>query len=114
MALLDMRGSLALLVEHLRLSLSRAPVVTSPFCHFAVTDAFPEALYAAMLDNLPPLSSYRPEHPEKLAAAWTAPARATCCRSRRISRHWTRRADSCGRRSPPLADDSIRRLVLRS
>jgi hypothetical protein len=102
-----------LLVEHVRLSLSRAPVVTSPFCHFAVTEAFPDALYAAMLDGLPPLSSYRPEHPEKYGRMDGTSARNVlpltpenlealdpACRWL-----WTAIGGA-------LADDSIRRLVL--
>ncbi len=59
-------GNRRLAVERLRdfvaASIDAAPSFETPFYHLVLENVFPEDVYAAMLDNMPDATDYRPMH----------------------------------------------------
>jgi hypothetical protein len=59
-------GNRSLAVEQLRdhvvAAVDAAEVFETPFYHLALNHVFPNNLYAAMIDNMPEVSDYRPMH----------------------------------------------------
>lgn len=55
----------AAIVQHLLSALERTPVYDTPFSHFYLENAFPEDIYAQLLENLPDPQAYRPGRADK-------------------------------------------------